>query len=90
MNNIVNGVFINGYAVLAALCSFRLLFRSRFDLALFYPERVFAFEQSALHVVGRIFPARPDRPEPGLPSHPGPDLRVVAFGPSPRAGLPAS
>jgi hypothetical protein len=87
MNNIVNGVILDIYALLAALCSFRLLFRGGSLFALSYPERVLAFEQSSILFLRRPFPSRLDTPKPGLPWDARPNIRVADFGHHSRTGL---
>ena len=55
MKNTVHTVILDIYSLLAALCSFRLLCRRRAILALLYPERFLAFEQSSLLFDGQSF-----------------------------------
>ena len=90
MKNIVCGVIFDIYAILAALCSFRLLFRRRTRLALPSPERVLAFEQGSLLFDGRAFPCRLNPPKPGLPWGARSDLRLAYFGRGSGAGLVVS
>ena len=71
---------------MAALCSFRLLFRRRFSLTLFYPETVLAFEQSSLCLDGGAFPCRLNSPKPGLPWGARSNFRLAYFGRGSGAG----
>jgi hypothetical protein len=87
MKNIVGSVFIGHYAVLAALCPFRLFFKPRTGFAFFYPERVLPLEQDAVLFVGRPFSARFSRSKPRLPWSAGPNLGLAAFGRSSPANM---
>ena len=86
MNNMVSGVTLDIYALLAAPCSFRLLFRRGFSLAHPSPESVFLIEQSALLFHGWPFPCCLNTSKPGLPRRARSDIRVAYFG----RGSPAS
>src|ERR1700693_5521424 len=90
MDTIDNSVGIDIYTLLAALCSFCLLFRRRVSLALPYPERVFAFEQNPLHFDRRPFSCRPDTTKPGLSWGARSGIRLVCFGRRSGAGLALS
>ena len=79
MKNTVRTVILDIYALLAALCSFRLLCRRRAILALLYPERVLALEQGVLLFDWRPFPGRLNPPKPGLLGGARSDLRVASF-----------
>ena len=87
MKNIVRSVILYIYTVLAALGSFRLLFRRRTRLALLSPEGVFPSEQGSLLFDGRAFPCRLSCPKPGLSWGAGSDIRVDSFGRGSAAGV---
>jgi hypothetical protein len=80
MKNIVSRVILYNYTTLAALGSFRLLFRRRTHLALLSPEGVFPSEQGSFLFDGRAFPCRLSCPKPGLSWGPGSDIRVAPSG----------
>jgi hypothetical protein len=90
MKNSELGVIFDNYAILAALCSFCLLFRPRVSLALPAPERVLAFEQGSLLLDGRAFPGRLNTRKPGLPWGARSDLCLADFGRGSGAGLVGS
>ena len=90
MENIVHRVILDIYTSLAALGSFRLLFRRRTCLALLSPEGVFPSEQGSLLFDGRAFPCRLSCRKPGLSWGAGSDIRVASFGRGSGAGVAVS
>src|SRR5260370_39662601 len=90
MNNIVSSDIFDNRAVLAIPRSFRLLFSRRSFLALPYPQRILAFEQSAFLFEGRAFPCRLDTPKPGLSWSSRSDIRLASFGRGSGAGVVVS
>ena len=90
MKNTVIGANFGNYPILAALCSFRLLFRRRIGVALLFTERVLTFERSSLRLHGWAFPCGFDSPKPGLPRGAGANFRLAYFGRGSGAGLVVS
>src|SRR5580658_9839443 len=90
MKNIVSGVDLCNYAILATVCSFRLLFRCRTSPALSPPERILPFEQDSLLLDGRAFPGRLGPPKPDLPWGAGANFRLACSGSGPGAALVVS
>ena len=80
MKDIVITVIIDIYVIFAALRPLRLLCGGRSILTLPDPERVLAFEQSALLVDGRAFHGRLNTPKPGLPWGACSDICVAYLG----------
>ena len=81
MKNTEIGVIFDNYSVVAALCSFRLLFRRRVGLALSSPKRVPAFQQGFLLFDGRALPFGLGSPKPSPPWGSRPDFRPAQFSP---------
>ena len=90
MENIESTVDFDIYAILAALCSFRLLCRRRAILALPFPETVLVFEQSALLFDRRPFPCGLNTPKLGLPWGARSDIRLAHLGRGSGAGVAVS
>jgi hypothetical protein len=80
MKNITRRVIVDIYTALAALGSFRLLFRRRTRLALLSPEGVLPSEQGSFLFDWWAFPCRLSCTKPGLSWGAGSDIRVAPSG----------
>jgi hypothetical protein len=89
MKNIINSVFIDNPASLAAPSPLRLLFRPWPILALLDPKTVLRFPQSALLVPWRVVPGGPDPAKPVLSWGARSDLRMASSSRRGRTGVVA-